>query len=201
MQKLVFFEEDYSKITAVNEMYGDVTYVSLDNVTFNGGKIGGIVRPFVIVNEDRDIETIHEDEVVDFIKETKINELDIEKRELIEQGFTSDSTGYFFGFSREDQDNFMQVLTLINSGLYLDEKVEWNTKDVGLVYLTINEFKTVIMEAQRFKQGWINKYREVCTNIKQMTNDACKMSSLKAISLEKSSEEVEEPTESEPTIE
>ena len=185
MKKLVFFEEDYSRMTGMNELYGDVTSISLDNVLFNGGKIGGIVRPFIIVDQDRDVNTIAEDEVVDYIKNIKLKELEDERNTLINRGFESKSTGHYFGFSVEEQSEFMQTLTLISAGLYFNDTVQWTTKDVGLITLSIDEFKTVVMESQKYKQAWIDKCRDLSTNIKQMTNDACKMSVLKAISLEK----------------
>lgn len=183
MQKLVFFEEDYSRMTAVNFLYGEITEMTLNEVIYNGGKIGGIVRPFIIVDKDRDENEIVEDEVVDFIKDIKTKELDKELTSVVSQGFSSESTGYFFAYGADDQAEFTQTLTLISAGLYFDDFVEWKTLDVGVVNLTLDEFKNVMMEGNAFKRAWTSKYREVVDNIKQMTNDTCKMSSLKAISL------------------
>ncbi|PFW43806.1 DUF4376 domain-containing protein [Priestia megaterium] len=183
MQKLVFFEEDYSRMTAVNYLYGEISELSLNRVAYNGGSLDGIVRPFIIVEEDRDVETITADEVVSYIKEIRIKELDKECSQLIAKGFSSDSTGYFFAYGASEQAEFTQTLTLMSVGLYFDDIVEWRTLDVGVVDLTIDQFRTVVVEANDFKRAWINKYRKVVTNIQQMTNDACKMSVLKSINL------------------
>ncbi|MDT0150061.1 hypothetical protein Q9R38_26320 [Priestia aryabhattai] len=176
-------------MTAVNFLYGDITELTLDEVRYDGGRIGGIVRPFIIVENDREVESIVEDEVVDYIKNIKIKELDKEMNQRVAEGFSSESTGYFFAYGAEQQAEFTQTLTLISAGLYFDDFVEWRTLDVGVVTLSLDEFKTVMIEGNAYKRAWTVKYREVVDNIKQMTNDTCKMSSLKAISLGTSPDE------------
>lgn len=88
---------------------------------------------------------------VEEIRNAKIEELKQLCSEAVYQGFYSESLEKHFGFNEHDQANFSQqiLLLIMNSGA--TQKIEWKTKDAGVVEMSTAEFMELINEAKDHK--------------------------------------------------
>ena len=92
-------------------------------------------------------------------KTLRINKLKEECSSTIYNGFTSDSTGYTFGFNALDQANItQQALLILVNGESSVPPIQWKTKDSGVVTLTKQEFLSIIEEAKTHKLTNQSKY-------------------------------------------
>lgn len=96
---------------------------------------------------------------VEDLKQYKIAQLKELCSNSIYNGFTSSVKGYSFNFNELDQANFTQQLLLIvaSNGNYTNT-IKWKTKDMQVVDLTVEEFTTILGEAELHKRTEQNKY-------------------------------------------
>jgi hypothetical protein len=94
------------------------------------------------------------DLLLEDIKQLRINKLKEECSNAIYDGF--DFNGAHFGFNVHDQSNFTQQLLLIVAGN--TTPIQWKTKNVGVINLTVQEFQAVIGEATNHKMTEQAKY-------------------------------------------
>lgn len=96
---------------------------------------------------------------VEELKQYKIAQLKELCSNSIYNGFTSSVNGYSFNFNELDQANFTQQLLLIvaSNGTY-SIPIKWKTKDMQVVELSVDEFTTILGEAETHKRTEQNKY-------------------------------------------
>jgi len=113
-----------------------------------------IKTPTEIYEENKNKDNIS---LVD-LKQLRISKLKEECTIAIEEGFEVD--GAFFGFNTtHDQSNFTQQLLLIVAGH--TEPIQWKTKNKGVIVLSVEEFGSVIKEAEQHKRREQAKYWEL----------------------------------------
>jgi len=105
------------------------------------------------------------------IKQRKKVELDAECNRAILAGFTSATTGHFYKFDQEAQDNFSQQSTLLLLKPDISE-VYWKTEDAGIVLHTRDQFINVVFEAGQHKQQKIAKYWTLKAQVQAATTRA-----------------------------
>lgn len=116
-----------------------------------------INSPFIIVDEDRDIKTIEEPEIVDFMLSVVFDEYSKVCEDHILSGFHSETTDAQYGFTIKDQSNLTQQLLLLSLNSASDP-VKWKTDDKGVIELTKEQFINVCREGEEHKRNKMNEY-------------------------------------------
>jgi hypothetical protein len=137
---------------------------SLDSVTYltekNGaGKLKGIEGGYIILNDLADETTLDFQEVLDFMKQLKIEELSAQCREAITQGF--EYNGDYFTYSIEDQQNFNQQLALLGVSAPLNG-IEQKTENNGVKVYDMYAYIDICKAGASHKE----KKREILRNAK-----------------------------------
>lgn len=101
-------------------------------------------------------------------KRVRTANLDAECEKAIMAGFTSASTGHTFGFNTYDQANLTAMHTVLVGDPSIPG-VEWKTLNAGIVPLTRDQFMGLAKEALAHKQGQINKFWALKTQIEAAT--------------------------------
>lgn len=92
---------------------------------------------------------------LDDLKIVRISALKEECNATIEDGFTVN--GARFGFNTlHDQANFTQQLLLIVAGQ--TTPIQWKTKNLGVIELTVEQFRGVVQAAEQHKRGQQARY-------------------------------------------
>lgn len=103
---------------------------------------------------------------LDELKTLRILKLKEECSNSIYKGFTSGVNT--FGFNETDQVNFTQQLLVVVSGQSSD--IQWKSKNNGVVTLSVNEFKQVIVDAEFHKRVQQQKYWSIEKDILDATD-------------------------------
>ena len=91
---------------------------------------------------------------LDAYKTLRIEALKEDCSEAIYEGFDSPSTGATFGFNQNDQMNFTQLsLRILAAGgaSGYNKPIQWKTKSGAIISLTVEQFNTVLDEAEAHK--------------------------------------------------
>lgn len=113
MEKIVVFNKD-KEVSFVIEGVVSAT-PSLDSVTYQAekdgaGQLKGLEGGYIILSQDADETTLDYQEVIEYTKQLKIEELSKECNEAIIQGFEYKED--LFPYSIEDQQNLNQQLAM-----------------------------------------------------------------------------------------
>lgn len=109
------------------------------------------------------------------LKKAKIEQLKYLCEQSIYNGFIStvikDDIALEFGFNIHDQNNFtQQTLLIVSANGNYTSPINWKTKNVGIVELTVSEFNIIINDATNHKVGQQNKYWQLESQVNNATD-------------------------------
>lgn len=130
------------------------------------GEIRGFSGFYYLANEDRELDTITKDEVMEQMKVKKIAQVNQQCEENILLGFTYMNDG--FAFDYKDQDNFTQRLLIMQMNPAMTE-IEWKTENNGVKIFSREHFMGIVNAAEQHKVKNIDQYRAIVDAIRNTT--------------------------------
>ena len=165
------FDENFN----VGDVIPDISFFDggLDYVKFTStdpaigeAEIRGFPGFYYLASEDRDVETITKEEVMEQLKIKKVAQVNQECEETILLGFTYLGDG--FAFDYKDQDNFTQRLLIMQMNPAMTE-VEWKTENNGVKVFSREHFMGIVQAAEQHKVKNIDQYRAIVDAIRNTT--------------------------------
>lgn len=159
MEKILIYNKNHEishiieQVVSVNPYLDSFDYTSLGNG--GEGTMAGFEGSFIAVSEEVDNSAITLDDIINYMKPLKINELSADCNNAILAGF--DYNGDFFTFTYEDQGNFNQQLTLFLIDSTITD-VTWKTENNGIKTYTKDEFIAICRGAESHKRSNVGKY-------------------------------------------
>lgn len=92
------------------------------------------------------------------LKKKRIAKLSEECTAAIHAGFISNKTGFGFGFNARDQDNFTRQYLVVVSGDNAGNMISWKSTSHGVVSLSEEDFRSVVLEAGAHQMSQQKKY-------------------------------------------
>lgn len=141
-----------------------------DYITWEDGGLQNVKVKFAVVSDDSVIENVDDlqYEGLEEAKKIKKEELSKACRDKILTGFSSSTTGNSYKFDEEDQLNFVHRMVMLLADPSVS-KVDWKTKDKGVVSHNRQDFMKIVSEADSHKSSNIQKYRDLENQINNAT--------------------------------
>lgn len=118
------------------------------------------LKDFIMTADDRyKLAEANPDTTLEELKALKIKQLKEFCNEAVYAGFTSQATGFTFGFNLLDQANFTQRMVTIVAGAA--GPFLWKTVDAGVQEFTKEQFVTIVNEAENHKIQMQARYWEL----------------------------------------
>jgi hypothetical protein len=135
---------------------------SLDSITYlveneGAGKLTGIDGGYIILSEDADETTLDYQEVIEYNKQLKIEQLSKECNEAITQGF--EYNGDYFPYSLEDQQNMSQQLAMCSVVAPITP-IEIRTINNGTKEVDMYEFIRICQAGDKHRLSKVNIFRQ-----------------------------------------
>jgi hypothetical protein len=172
MEKIVVFNKEKEVSFTIEGVVSATP--SLESIVYiveneGAGKLDGIEGGYIILNQEADETSLDYQEVVEYNKQLKIEELSKECNEAITQGFEYNED--HFPYSLEDQQNMSQKLAMCSVVAPISP-IEVRTINNGVKEVDMYEFIKICQAGDRHREEKVKIYRAAKEEILNTTYES-----------------------------